>query len=80
GVAVAHACRRRLPGLPVVYATGNPESLVGRPLSARDCVVAKPFTSYELVAAVREVGLPTRIVHAARQQATELSARASLCM
>ncbi|MGG5890557.1 response regulator [Falsiroseomonas sp. HC035] len=80
GVAVARACRRRFPGLPVVYATGNPECLVGQPLSSRDCVVAKPFTPHELVAAVREVGLPTRILHVARQQAPELSARASLCL
>jgi CheY-like chemotaxis protein len=80
GVAVARICRRRLPGLPVVYATGNPECLVSQTLSVRDCVLAKPFKPDELVAAVLEVALPSLIFRTVRPQAVELSARGSLCL
>ncbi len=72
GMAVALEARRRLPELPIVYATGNPECLAGHLLGARERVVVKPFTSDELVAAVHEVRLPSNLWLAKQQQTTAL--------
>jgi two-component system, OmpR family, response regulator len=59
GVAVAIEARRRSPGLPVIYATGNPECLAGQMLGMRERIVVKPFSFDELVGAVHDLGPPT---------------------
>lgn len=55
GIALADEARRKVPGLPVLYITGNPERVVegGRSLQPGECVLGKPFRTTELVAAVR---------------------------
>jgi two-component system, OmpR family, response regulator len=55
GKALAREVLRRLPGLPVAYVTGNPECFEDRPLAASERLVAKPFASADLVAALREL-------------------------
>ena len=52
GAALAREALRRLPGLRIVYATGNPECLNGRDFRTRDCVLAKPFSAGDLIEAV----------------------------
>lgn len=55
GVALAEALRARLPGLPVVLASGYAERAVGEGLSGRGVrYLEKPFRMAELVAAVAE--------------------------
>jgi DNA-binding response OmpR family regulator len=61
GGAVAIEARRRVPGLPVVYATGNPECLAAHDLGARDQVLAKPFASAALIAAAHDATAPASI-------------------
>ncbi|MBL6455804.1 response regulator [Belnapia sp. T6] len=73
GVAVATEARRRSPGLPVVYATGNPECLAGQLLGVRERVVVKPFTSDELVEAVHDLGQPVGPWAEPRQQVVAAS-------
>lgn len=53
GFAVATEARRRLPGLRVVYATGNPDRLAGRQLEPWERLFTKPFDLTELVQEVR---------------------------
>jgi hypothetical protein len=53
GVDVAAAAARRLPGLPTIYATGNPECLPV--LGSRERIVAKPFVALNLIKAVSEL-------------------------
>ena len=65
GIALAAAARRRLPGLPVLNVTANPEQFEGHPLGPRQRVLAKPFAAAELVAAVRELVAPGRTLPAA---------------
>jgi CheY-like chemotaxis protein len=57
GLDLAAEIRRRLPGIGVVYVTGNPEWVTdrGRPLEPWERLVAKPFLPSQLVAAVRAV-------------------------
>ncbi|WP_218128107.1 response regulator [Belnapia rosea] len=61
GVAVAIEARRHSPGLPVVYATGNPECLAGQMLGMRERIVVKPFSFDELVGAVHDLGPQTSL-------------------
>ena len=43
GMAVAAAAVRRLPGLPVLFVTGNPECFAGRSPLPQEGLLAKPF-------------------------------------
>jgi CheY-like chemotaxis protein len=52
GLALASELRRRLPGLPVVYATASPERLGGRRLHGWERLFAKPFDAAALVVSV----------------------------
>jgi CheY-like chemotaxis protein len=52
GAKLAEHAMRRLPGLPVIYVTGNPECLAD--LGPRERIVAKPFADTELILSVRE--------------------------
>lgn len=56
GVAVAHAARARYPLLPVVFATGRPDT-IGRfgALGPREIVLTKPFSPRQLLAAIRNL-------------------------
>ena len=57
GVALAEVLRARLPGLPVVLASGYAERAVGEGLAGRGLrFLEKPFRRAELVAAVAEAG------------------------
>ena len=55
GKALAREVLRRLPGLPVAYVTGNPEAFEDHVLGERERLVAKPFASADLIAALREL-------------------------
>ncbi len=55
GVMLAAEAMQRLPDLPVVYVTGNPECVTERPLSRLERVVAKPFVPAHLIAAIHEL-------------------------
>ena len=57
GVALAAQARRSIPGLRVLYVTGNPERVLqGRTAPLPDeCVLGKPFQITELVEAVRRL-------------------------
>jgi DNA-binding response OmpR family regulator len=57
GADVAAEAMLRLPGLGVVYATGNPECLADRLLGPRERIVAKPFAAVVLLAAVEGLGV-----------------------
>jgi CheY-like chemotaxis protein len=54
GADVAAEAVRRLPGLPVIYATGNPECLKDTGRGER--VLAKPFAVADLISAIDELG------------------------
>ena len=43
GMVLADQMRVLHPGMAVVFITGRPQSLAGRPLGPRDAVLAKPF-------------------------------------
>jgi CheY-like chemotaxis protein len=53
GADVAAEAVRRLPGLPVIYATGNPECLKNTGRGER--VLAKPFAVADLISAIDEL-------------------------
>ena len=53
GRAVAAAARRRYPGIPVIFITGRPDTLINHPFGTAERLLAKPFRPSELVAAVR---------------------------
>jgi len=53
GMVLADAALRRLPGLPVLFVTGNPECFAGRALRQRERLLAKPFLPDDLLGAVR---------------------------
>jgi two-component system cell cycle sensor histidine kinase/response regulator CckA len=58
GVALAEALRARMPGLPVILASGYAETAVGEGLAGRGVrFLEKPFRMAELVAAVAEAGM-----------------------
>ena len=50
GQMLAREAVRRLPGLPVVFMTGNPEAFDDYPFRADERLVAKPFSGADLVA------------------------------
>jgi two-component system, response regulator PdtaR len=54
GVAIGRHARTRHPYIPVIYATGRPESMVGaRPLGPREVLLRKPYGPREVVATAR---------------------------
>ena len=57
GIALAEEARRSVPGLHVLYVTGNPERVLAGRSAPRpgECVLGKPFNTAELVAAVRNL-------------------------
>jgi CheY-like chemotaxis protein len=59
GTEVAAEAVRRLPGLPVIYVTGNPECLNDVRPQAR--VLAKPFAMADLILAIDELGAPVAL-------------------
>ena len=52
GLVLARAVRRQRPDLPIIYATGSPDILVGHSASLQEQVFLKPFAPSRLVAAV----------------------------
>ena len=50
GNAVAARAKEIFPGIPVIYATGRPETLTN-PVGCKDMVVRKPFGPSEILAA-----------------------------
>jgi DNA-binding response OmpR family regulator len=56
GIQVARLMRARFPDVPIIYATGRPDTLdrMGR-LSAKEKLVPKPFVPSDLVAMVRQL-------------------------
>jgi CheY-like chemotaxis protein len=61
GRDVAAEAVRRLPGLPIIYATGNPECL--KHIGPRERVVAKPFAVADLILAIAETGAGADVSH-----------------
>lgn len=56
GLQLARLMRARCPGIPVIYMTGRPDMIpVAGRLSARDAVLAKPFSSAALIALIRRL-------------------------
>jgi DNA-binding response OmpR family regulator len=54
GVAVGRHARARHPGIPVIYATGRPESMAGMgSLGPREALLRKPYGPREVLATVR---------------------------
>jgi CheY-like chemotaxis protein len=51
GMALADAALRRLPGLPVLFVTGNPECFNDRAWEPRERLLAKPFLLNDLIEA-----------------------------
>ena len=58
GMALADTLLRRLPGLAVVFITGNPECFANRAFGVRERLLAKPFSPNNLMRVVREVTAP----------------------
>jgi CheY-like chemotaxis protein len=54
GRAVARAAREAAPGLPVIYMTGRPDSLLAT-ASPHDAVIAKPCLPSEVCALARQL-------------------------
>ena len=67
GRDLAREVQRRLPRLPRVFATGNPDCFADHPFAAWERLVAKPFAGADLVAAIHELlsGVPLPHVAAA---------------
>ncbi len=55
GITLATEARRRRPGLPVVYVTGNPDQVAARGLGPGERLFAKPFDPAALAAEVRSL-------------------------
>ncbi|RAI54576.1 response regulator [Roseicella frigidaeris] len=56
GQDLARLASQRLPGLPTVFMTGNPEAFDGYAFGPAERLLAKPFSVAALLAAVQEVG------------------------
>jgi CheY-like chemotaxis protein len=61
GQALAGEALRRLPGLAVVFMTGNPEAFDEYPLRPWERLIAKPFAGADLVEAIRELRPPSKL-------------------
>ena len=60
GMALAEEALRRLPDLPVLFVTGNPECFDGRAWGLREHLLAKPFLPDDLIEAARALVAPNR--------------------
>jgi hypothetical protein len=71
GLALGVEVRRRWPGVGVVYATGYPDDLGGRPLGPRERYLVKPVAPGALLHAVRRLmpmgALAWTFLHRARR-------------
>jgi DNA-binding response OmpR family regulator len=71
GLALGAEARRRWPGVGVVYATGYPDDLGGRPLGPRERYLVKPVAPGALLGAVRRLmpmgALAWTFLHRARR-------------
>lgn len=54
GNAVAQAAKRRAPGVPVIYATGRPDSLTN-PVGREDALIRKPYSPGQLMVTIRRL-------------------------
>jgi CheY-like chemotaxis protein len=52
GKALAREAQRRLPGLPTVFVTADPEGFADHPFGVWERFLAKPFSGADLVAAI----------------------------
>ena len=66
GMALAEEALRRLPDLPVLFVTGNPECFDGRAWGAREHLLAKPFLPDDLIEAARALVAPDQHATATR--------------
>ena len=64
GNAVASRAKQIFPALPVIYATGRPETLTN-PVEATDAVIRKPFGPATILALVIQM-LEARCAHASQ--------------
>ena len=62
GQTLAREAVSRIPGLPVVFMTGNPESFDDYPFRANEKLVAKPFAGTDLVDGVVALQPITRLL------------------
>ena len=62
GQTLASEVVSRIPGLPVVFMTGNPEAFDDYPFRGNERLVAKPFSGSQLVERVAEL-LPMAHLH-----------------
>jgi CheY-like chemotaxis protein len=63
GQILAREAVRRLPGLVVVFITGNPEAFDDYPLRSWERLVAKPFAGTALVGAIQDLRPPGKPWH-----------------
>src|SRR5690349_2125269 len=61
GDALADKVLRRLPGLPILFITGNPECLDDRAFGPGERLLAKPFSSDDLLRAVHALAAASRM-------------------
>jgi CheY-like chemotaxis protein len=66
GMALAEEALRRLPDLPVLFVTGNPECFDGRAWGLREHLLAKPFLPDDLIEAARALAAPDQHAAATR--------------
>ena len=62
GMTLAREIQNRMPGLPTVFATGNPDCFADYRFQTWEALVAKPFCGQDLVAAVEGVWTATSFV------------------
>jgi DNA-binding response OmpR family regulator len=55
GLALARRMRNEVPGLPVIFMTGRPDSAAGGMVSDRDVTIAKPYLIADVCAAARRL-------------------------
>ena len=62
GMALSDTLLRRLPGLAVIFVTGNPECFANRAFGVRERLLAKPFSPDNLVRVAREFKNPAPVM------------------
>jgi CheY-like chemotaxis protein len=63
GMTLAREVQRRLPALPTVFVTGNPECFADYPFQAWERLLAKPFVGANLIATVCALWPEGRAIH-----------------
>ena len=66
GMVLTEEALRRLPDLPVLFVTGNPECFDGRAWGPREHLLAKPFLPDDLIEAARALVAPDQHAAATR--------------